>query len=171
MREAGDGLRGCSWPGPGLLTLDILTIHTRRYITPASVSNVTLPQKVSPDYYHAYQIIRISQKSILFPIYQLLRKPNNTEDILKGRTEQDICMAVIKIFKQRTTSLGIDRVKPWSLVRIDLGSGQRDPDIRSGLDNRQTFEYKSTRKDGVVTWRIIDYRSIDSRTIPFPLSH
>ena len=28
-------------------------------------------------------------------------------------------MAVIKIFKQRTTSLGIDRVKTWSLVRID----------------------------------------------------
>ena len=36
----------------------------------------------------------------------------------------------------RETRLGVDRVKPWNSVRINLGLGLRGPDIRPGLDNR-----------------------------------
>ena len=34
------------------------------------------------------------------------------------------------------TRLGVDRVKPWNSVRIDLGLGLRGPAIRPGLDNK-----------------------------------
>ena len=34
------------------------------------------------------------------------------------------------------TRLGVDRVKPWNSVRINLGLGLKGPDIRPGLDNR-----------------------------------
>ena len=34
------------------------------------------------------------------------------------------------------TRLGIDKVKPWNLVKINLVLGLRGPDIRSGVDNR-----------------------------------
>ena len=33
------------------------------------------------------------------------------------------------------TRLGVDRVKPWSSVRINLGLGWRGPDFRPGFDN------------------------------------
>ena len=32
--------------------------------------------------------------------------------------------------------LGVDRVKPWNSVRINLGLGLRGRDISPGLDNR-----------------------------------
>ena len=34
------------------------------------------------------------------------------------------------------TRLGVNRVKPWNSVRINLGLGLRGPDIRPGLNNR-----------------------------------
>ena len=34
------------------------------------------------------------------------------------------------------TRLGVDRVKPWNSVRINLGLDFRGPDIKTGLDNR-----------------------------------
>ena len=47
-----------------------------------------------------------------------------------------------------STRLGVDRVKPWNLVRINLGLGLRGPDNRSGLDNRHviTEGHRSLRK-------------------------
>ena len=46
-----------------------------------------------------------------------------------------------KIKLKLITRLGVDRVKPWSKVRINLGSGKRGPDIR--LDQIIVGEGKS----------------------------
>ena len=46
-----------------------------------------------------------------------------------------ICLSLGLIIRYYTR-LGVDRVKPWNRVRINLGLGLRGTDIRPGLDNR-----------------------------------
>ena len=46
-----------------------------------------------------------------------------------------ICLSLGLIIRYYTR-LGVDRVKPWNWVRINLGLGLRGTDIGPGLDNR-----------------------------------
>ena len=43
---------------------------------------------------------------------------------------------VVYIFCSNKTSLGVDRVKPWNSMRINLGLDLRGLDLRPDLDNR-----------------------------------
>ena len=43
---------------------------------------------------------------------------------------------VVCIFCSNKTSLGVDRVKPWNSMRINLGLDLRGLDLRPDLDNR-----------------------------------
>ena len=46
------------------------------------------------------------------------------------------CFNFQKFRSDEGNRLGVDRVKPWNSVRINLGLGLRPPDIRPGLKHR-----------------------------------
>ena len=53
--------------------------------------------------------------------------------ILKARYEQYKNNRIQN--QKKTTRLGVDMVKPWNSVKINLVLGLRGPDIRPGLNN------------------------------------
>ena len=54
----------------------------------------------------------------------------------------------INLALKNRTKLGVDRVKPWNSVRINLVLGLRGPDIRPGLDKRHLIieDHKGLRR-------------------------
>ena len=47
------------------------------------------------------------------------------------------------------TRFGVDKVKPWNSVKINLGLGLIGPDIRPGLDNRPLILRSRKVMDGL----------------------